>query len=60
MKTLTYRQLSAAAQEETFVNWEVICLKHGYYDPEETFESYHEEQLLLDLNFDAETLECLG
>lgn len=59
MKTVTYRQLTPEQQKETYANFVKICKEENYMSFG-NFEEYHDEQLALDLDFDAETLECIG
>lgn len=54
-----YSELSMSERQKTFKNWQARCLEANIFDYC-TFGEYDEEQLLLDLNFDARTLECLG
>lgn len=54
-----YSELTMGERQKTFKNWQARCLEANifYYC---TFGEYDEEQLILDLTFDAKTLECLG
>ena len=55
----TYSELTVSERLITFENWQAICLEEDIpqYD---NFAEYDKEQLLLDLTFDAKTLECIG
>jgi hypothetical protein len=59
MTTLTYRELTPNQQRVTYQNFVRIC-KQENYTAFGNFEEYHDEQIALDLDFDAETLECIG
>ena len=54
-----YGELTIGERLKTFENWQAICLEEDI-PSYESFEEYDKEQLLLDLMFDAKTLECLG
>lgn len=61
MAVKTYRELSAQEQRKTFDNYQSLCEQN----PEimqlfASFEEYDEAQRILDFEFDADTLECLG
>ena len=56
----TYRELSAEEQRKTFDNYQTLCEQHPELIPFASFEEYHNEQCILDMDFDANTLECLG
>ena len=55
----TYSELTMSERVKTFENWQAICLEEDI-PPYENFEEYDKEQLLMDLTFDAKTLECIG
>lgn len=54
-----YSELTMSERQKTFKNWQALCLEADIF-PYSTFGEYDEEQLLLDLTFDAKTLECIG
>ena len=54
-----YSELTMSERQKTFEIWKPLYLDEDYY-PYFTFEEYDEEQLDLDLTFDAKTLECIG
>ena len=54
-----YSELTMGERLITFENWQAICLEEDI-PPYDSFEEYDKEQLLLDLTFDVETLECIG
>lgn len=54
-----YSELTMSERQKTFKTWQARCLEANIF-PYCTFGEYDEEQLLLDLTFDARTLECLG
>ena len=54
-----YSELTMSERQKTFKNWQALCLEANVFHYC-TFGEYDEEQLLLDLTFDARTLECLG
>lgn len=56
----TYRELSVEEQRKTFDDYQDLCKLHPEMIPFTSFEEYDEEQRMLDLDFDADTLECLG
>lgn len=60
MKTMTYKQLNQDQQKQTYENFAELCAGESPVIQFGTFEEYHDEQLALDLAFDADTLECLG
>lgn len=60
MKVKTYNELSQAEKKQTFENWQNFCIKENNDGQFESFADYDMEQKILDLDFDAETLECLG
>ena len=60
MRTLTYRQLNQDQQKHTYENFTELCASQIPAIPFGDFEEYHDEQLALDLTFDADTLACLG
>lgn len=60
MAIKTYRNLTAAEQEQTYKNYVELCSADPSIIPFDNFNDYHNEQCLLDMDFDAATLECLG
>jgi len=54
-----YSELTMGERQKTFKNWQLRCLEANVFHYC-TFGEYDEEQLLLDLTFDAKTLKCLG
>ena len=54
-----YSELTMSERVKTFENWQAICMEEDI-PPYESFDEYDKEQLLLDLTFDAKTLECIG
>lgn len=60
MAVKTYRELNADEQRKTFDNYQSLCEQHPELTPFTSFEEYDKEQRNLDLDFDADTLECLG
>lgn len=56
----TYRELTEEERQTTYANYQALCELHSEMIPFDSFESYDKEQMFLDLNFDAVTLECLG
>lgn len=58
--TKTYNELTLEERIITFNNWQAMAEKDDALKPFEYFEDYDDEQRILDMDFDAETLECLG
>lgn len=56
----TYKQLTAEERMKTYENWQALCEADEDYTPFASFEEYDAEQEMLDLDFCADTLECLG
>lgn len=56
----TYLELTEDEKRKTFENYQKLCEEDDSYVPFADFEDYDDEQRFLDLDFDAETLECLG
>ena len=54
-----YSELTMSERQKTFEIWKPLYLEEDYY-PYFTFEEYDQEQMDLDLTFDAKTLECRG
>lgn len=56
----TYRELSAEEKRKTFDNYQGLCETHKEMIQFASFEEYDKEQHILNMEFDADTLECLG
>lgn len=56
----TYNELTKYERKKTFIAFQELCDLHPEIVPYDDFVEYDKEQSLLDMNFDAETLECLG
>ena len=56
----TYRQLTVAERIATFENYQALCEEYEEYTPFANFAEYDAEQEMLDFDFDADTLDCLG
>lgn len=56
----TYKQLTAEERMKTYENWQALCEADEDYTPFASFEEYDAEQEMLDFDFDADTLDCLG
>lgn len=56
----TYRQLTVEERIVTFERYQALCEEFDEYVPFSSFEEYDAEQEQLDLDFDADTLDCLG
>lgn len=56
----TYVELTMEERIQTFNNYQALCKEDINLIPCENFEEYDDEQIDLDFDFDAETLECLG
>ena len=54
-----YSELTMSERQKTFKRWQARCLEAGVFQYI-SFGEYDEEQLILDLTFDAKTLECIG
>lgn len=58
--TKTYRQLTEEEKIKTYEEYQALCKLHREMVPFADFAEYDAEQKWLDLDFDADTLECLG
>ena len=56
----TYRQLTVEERIATFERYQALCEADEDYTPFASFEEYDAEQEMLDFDFDADTLDCLG
>lgn len=56
----TYKELNTAERLETFVKHQEICKKDDCVLPYKDFAEYDHEQEILNMDFDEQTLECLG
>lgn len=57
---VTYRQLSEEARRITFDKYNALCDDNPEFFRFGSFEEYDDEQELIDMSFDLETLECIG
>ena len=58
--TTTYRQLALEDRIATFEKYQALCEEYEEYVPFSSFEEYDAEQEMLNFEFDADTLDCLG
>lgn len=56
----SYRELSLEEKIKTYENYQNLCLEYSECIPYENFNEYDEEQNFLDMDFNENTLECLG
>ena len=56
----SYSELSREERLITFENYQQLCREDDSYTAFDSFEEYDDEQMFIDMDFDAETLECLG
>lgn len=56
----TYRELIKEERLKTFSNYQEVCKRDVGIIPYEDFNEYDCEQMFLNMDFDTETLECLG
>ena len=56
----TYKELTKEERLKTFYNHQELCKTDVCVIPFEDFHDYDCEQMILNMEFDAKTLECLG
>lgn len=56
----TYTELSEEQRKQTYKNYQELCKQDSNIIPFESWEEYDDEQKFIDLDFDENTLECLG
>ena len=58
--TKTYKELNKEERLQTYNNYQSFCKTDSGPEPFENFEAYDCEQMILNMDFDVKTLECLG